>query len=186
MPRTSIRHLVAATTASALALTLLGPAGAARAAHDRENFSGTEEFVWEDCGFPIEVERSFHGVFIGRETRTGWQRDQFAVHDVAVYSNPANGAWFTLRADTNFRETSIVDLGDDLLGVTARQSGAAFTLTDSSGRVVVRDVGVLVLYAVFDVSSGEPQFVSQEVVADRGRHPGYYLDLCQAATELIG
>src|SRR5690349_10206932 len=148
MSRTSIRHVVAATAATALALTVLGSAGAARAAVEHDNFGGTDEFLWQDCGFPIVVDSTNHGVFLARETDTGWRAAQVVVHDVSVYTNPATGDWFTLKADTNAREADIADLGHGLLGVTARQSGAPFVLSDSSGRVVVRDVGLLVLFTV--------------------------------------
>lgn len=183
MRRTTIVCLSAAAAALALALPA-GAAGAAVVVH--ETFGGTQEFSFDGCGFTIDAVDTSHGSYVARSSDLGWNLEQFVVHGRATYTNPETGAWFSLRADTNRREVDAKMVGDDVLEVTVRQAGAPFTARDSSGRVVVRDKGLLVFRVQFDVSSGEPDYLGEEFVADRGDHPGYFLDFCDLATDLIG
>lgn len=183
MRRTTIGLLSAAATA----LALVVPAGSARAdVVDHHTFNDSREFSFDGCGFTIDISDTQRGTYLARSTDLGWDLEQIVVHGRATYTNPLTGAWFTLRADTLIRDVDVQVVGENLLEVTTRQSGSPFTLADSSGRVVVRDKGLLVFRARFDVSSGEPEYLGEEALLDRGGHPGYFLDICDVATELIG
>lgn len=183
MRRTTIGFL----SAAAAVLALVVPAGSARAdVLQHERFDDSREFSFDGCGFTIVVRDTQWGTYLARSSDIGWDLEQIVVHGRATYTNPLTGAWFSLRADTTIRDVDARMVGTDVLDVTTRQAGSPFTLADSSGRVVVRDRGLLVFRAQFDLSSGEPEYLGQEVVADHGDHPGYFLDICDVAADLIG
>lgn len=180
-------RLLAAPIAALAAAAVLIPAGSAQAAVvDHSTFSDVEEFSFDGCGFTIVVNDTRWGTYQARSSDLGWDLEHVVVHGRATYTNPQTGAWFSLRADTNVRDVDARLVGDDVLDITVRQAGAPFTLTDSSGQVVVRDRGLLVFRVQFDVSSGDLEYLGEEAVVDHGGHPGYFLDICDVATDLIG
>jgi hypothetical protein len=182
------RTPISLATAAAAALAVLVPAAPAAQASavDPHTFGGSETFSFDDCGFTIDAVRTDHGQYVARTTDTVWSLEQFVLHSTSTFTNPATGRWFSIDVDTAFREAQLSVLSDTEVAVVARQAGAPYTVRDASGAVVGRDAGLLVLRAVFDVSEGEPRYLYEEVVADRGKHPGYYLDFCTLASDLIG
>jgi hypothetical protein len=79
---------------------------------ERERYSGTETFSFDDCGFQIDGVATFSGVFILKEGRAGdptpYLIDNFQYE--TVYTNPATGEFFTESANGLYKDLRIVNV----------------------------------------------------------------------------
>ena len=188
----SIRKLalgVAVVAGSALAAD---PADAAPLV--REHYSGTDSFSFDDCGFTVEVSVHGSGLFKLRPGRHGdatpYYFDNYDVH--LVYTNPDTGAWFTRDGNGMYKDLRIVNVGGTLYRFEAMEVGQPFVIRDSDGNVVMRDRGALrfgfTVDTLGDDNLDNDIFIegTDELLADNGRHPGFYADFCDIANDLIG
>jgi hypothetical protein len=188
----SIRKLalgVAVVAGSALAVD---PAGAAPL--EREHYSGTDSFSFDDCGFLIEGTTTFHGLFMLKEGRSGdatpYLFDNYDFQD--VFTNPATGAWFTRDGSGMYKDLRIVNVEGTVYRFEAMEVGQPFVIRDSDGNVIIRDRGGLRFGFTVDTLGDDNLendiFIdgSFELLADHGSHPGFYLDFCELANDLIG
>ena len=188
----SLRKLALGVAVVAGSTVATGPADAAPLA--REHYSGTDSFSFEDCGFLIEGTSTFSGLFMIKEGRGGdvtpYLFDNYA-SDV-VFTNPATGAWFTRHAQGLYKDLRIVNVEGTVYRFEAMEAGQPFVIRDSDGNVVVRDRGRLLTGFTVDTLGdddlGNDIFIdgSFDVLADNGRHPGFYIDFCEIAADLIG
>ena len=161
---------------------------------EREHYSGTDSFSFDDCGFLIEATTTFRGVFMLKEGRSGdvtpYLFDNYS-NDV-VFTNPATGAWFTRHSEGMYKDLHIVNVDGTVYRFESIEVGQPFVIRDSDGNVVLRDRGrLLVGFTVDtlgDTDLGNDIFIEGtfDLLADNGRHPGFYLDFCDIATDLIG
>lgn len=182
---TFTRRLLAALVAAAAATWCAAPAQARTV--DHWQWSEDRAFTVDTCGFPTRVTDHFEGNGIARTTggRTdGVATSQYTTRYVAVTTNPANGQWFTLTQSSVFQERGLTDLGGGFWGYSVNQAGQPFVVTDSTGRVVVRDRGLIQFDGVYDANSD--QVTSFELSGIAGPHPGYTTDLCDITRLLIG
>jgi hypothetical protein len=170
-------------------------AGRAHAAPlEREHYSGTDSFSFDDCGFLIEGTTTFSGVFMLKDGRGDdappYLFDNYS-HDT-VYTNPATGAWFTLHGEGLYKDLHIVNVAGTVYRFESMEVGQPFVIRDSNGNVVLRDRGRLLTGFTVDTLGdddlGNDVFIdgSFELLADNGRHPGFYMDFCDLAAHLIG
>jgi hypothetical protein len=160
----------------------------------REHYSGTDSFSFDDCGFLIEGTSTFSGLFMLKEGRAGdptpYLFDNYASD--TVFTNPATGAWFTHHAQGLYKDLRIVHVEGTVYRFEAIEAGQPFVIRDSDGNVVVRDRGRLLTGFTVDTLGDDDLendiFVdgSFDLLADNGRHPGFYIDFCDIATDLIG
>jgi hypothetical protein len=160
----------------------------------REHYSGTEEFSFDDCGFRIDGVNTFSGVFMLKQGRAGdptpYLFDNF--RSEVVYTNPATGAWFREVANGLYKDLRITNLGGTVYHFEAFYSGQPFRVYDMNGNVLIRDRGNL--RVGFDVDTLGDQDLENDVfidgsfavLADNGAHPGFYIDFCELARDLIG
>ena len=170
----------------------LGGAPVLATTQDREFFSGTDSFSYSDCGFPVDVETSFHGHALVRVLKNGqaflghtniWFED--------VHTNRQTGRSFVLRGHSLFKEISGTHVEGDIYEFEAIEAGQPFVVEDSDGNVVVRDRGVIRFRSLFDtLGDGMP---GGELVADldavvHGPHEGFSedFDFCGMVEELTG
>ena len=103
------------------------------------------------------------------EAPTGSRRSQYTTRYVAVTTNPANGKWFTLTQSSMFQERGLTDLGGGLWGYSVNQAGQPFVITDSTGRVVVRDRGLIQFDGVYDANTDQVTSFELRGMAGRTR-----------------
>jgi hypothetical protein len=86
----------------------------------------------------------------------------------------------------------IVNVEGTLYRFESMEAGQPFVIEDSDGNVVVRDRGRLLTAFTVDTLGDDDLsndiFIEGtfELLADNGRHPGFYTDFCDIATDLIG
>jgi hypothetical protein len=75
-----------------------------------------------------------------------------------------------------------------ITSIASRSAGIEtqpFVIRDMDGNIVIRDRGRLLFRALFDTATGEFIEGSMEVLANNEAHPGFYVDYCQMAKELL-
>ena len=101
-----------------------------------------------------------------------------------VYTNPQNGATVLRHAAGPVSDTIISGDPEGVHTIETTVSGLSGLLRTADG-VVLLGAGYLVLHEVFN---GE-EFVSREIVIDRGPHPNIESDLalfCEVTTDALG
>jgi hypothetical protein len=160
----------------------------------REHYSGTDSGSFDDCGFQIDFTSTFGGVFMLKEGRSGdatpYLFDNYSYDD--VFTNPATGAWFTRHGEGLYKDLHIVNVQGTVYRFEAMEVGQPFVIRDSDGNLVVRDRGHLRVGFTVDTLGDDDLendiFIdgSFELLADNGPHPGFYMDFCDIAADLIG
>lgn len=161
---------------------------------EREHYSGTDSFSFRDCGFQIDGVSTFSGVFMLKRGRAGdptpYVMDNFKYE--TVYTNPVTQAWFTESANGLYKDLRIVNLEGTVYHFEAFYAGQPFRIHDMDGNLVIKDRGHLrVGFSVDTLGDADLDndiFFDDtfEVVADNGAHPGFYIDFCDLASDLIG
>lgn len=172
--------------ALAAATTVVAAPAQARTV-DHWQWSEDRSFTVDTCGFATEVSDHFEGNGIARTaggSTDGLATSQYTTRYVAVTTNPANGKWFTLTQSSMFQERGLTDLGGGLWGYSVNQAGQPFVVSDSDGRVVLRDRGLIRFDGVYDANTD--QVTSFELSGTAGPHPGFTTDLCDITRDLIG
>lgn len=156
-----------------LGLTLCAPGQAVAAPpvdHVVDSFSATTFF--DGCGFTIRSELSVHFHILIRPAPHGDGQAFLGQENLRLYevlTNPDTGEWFVNRSSSHDVGTRVFE--------------------NSDGEVVVRDSGQVAFRVVFDtLGDGQPGgiLLEEEVTAVRGSFPGFDVDFCEVATELIG
>jgi hypothetical protein len=152
---------------------------------DVNHFTITESFTDPDfCGTgqAVDTSVSVRGTeFLAPNQPVDYRN--VAVVDF-VYTNPLNGATVLRHAAGPFSETIISGDPEGVHTVERTATGLTGLLRTADG-VVVLGAGYLVLHEVFN---GE-EFVSREIVIDRGPHPNIESDLalfCEVTTDALG
>jgi len=184
---------VAGLTALAVLVVLaFGTRPAGAVVIQQEHYSGTDSGSFDDCGFTLNFESTFHGV-AGLRVLKGGQaflaRDKYWFKD--VYTNPDTGGSFVIRGNALFHEIKGTLVEGNVYRFTQIQAGQPFVIVDSDGNVVVRDRGVIRSTILFDtLGDGQPggEFVAIEHETVSGPHPGFAddFDFCGLAAELTG
>jgi hypothetical protein len=186
----SVRALVL-VVGTLLGLLVALPANAAPIVNER--YSGTDSFT--DCG-GFQVESTFSGrVMIKDATPTTdgqffYFQDNYQYRD--VITNPETGEFVVVRGNAIFKEVQPRQEEGTVFTFLTHEAGQPFVVEDSSGRVVLRDRGMITLSYVFDtLGDSEPGGVFLEdpvVVRVSGPHPGFEeaFDFCALITSLIG
>ncbi|TDO27485.1 dienelactone hydrolase family protein [Kribbella sp. VKM Ac-2527] len=190
---TTMRKLRAALVGG-LAALLVGlavmPAGATII--DRGTYSGTDSYVYDDCGYPVEVQAEFSGSYRVRAGKNGDQ-SAFFLKDTSSYrethTNLDTGEWFVVRGQSVTNEIGATRVEGSVFEFVTVVAGQPFVVEDSSGNVVLRDRGAVRYRTLFDTGGdGEPggtflEFLGAEI---SGPHPGFFVDFCRIAGDLIG
>jgi hypothetical protein len=175
-----------------LGASALGPAQAAPL--EREHYEGT--FVDEfDCdGITLRQEGSFQGLFMLKQGRAGdptpYLFDNYE-YSMKVTAVPDTGRWFTREGNGLYKDLRITHVEGTVYQFDAIEAGQPWIVRDMDGELVIRDRGLLhTRFAVdtkgdTDLSNDEYVEGSWELVADRGAHPGFYVDYCQMAKDLL-
>lgn len=174
------RCLIAVLAVLGLAL----PTAAQAAPIERENYSGTDSFDITDCGFVIHDEVRFEGVFMLKAPREDgappYLFDNYEAHETLT----AKGKTLTIDHQGVYKDLRITQVKGTVYQFVAMEAGQPFVVRDGDGEVLIRDRGVLMttfqVDTLGDTDLDNDVFVegSWSLVADHGRHPGFYIDFC--------
>lgn len=186
----SVRALVL-VVGTLLGLLVALPANAAPIVNER--YAGTESFT--DCG-GFQVESTFSGRVMIKDATPATDGQFFYLQDNYQYrdviTNPATGKFVVVRGNGIFKEVQARQVEGSVFTFMTHEAGQPFVVEDSSGRVVLRDRGMITLSYVFDtLGDSEPggEFLEDPaVVRVSGPHPGFEeaFDFCALLTDLIG
>src|SRR5439155_14823672 len=105
-----------------------------------------------------------------------------------VLTNPATGKWFVNRVTTTTKDVTARHIEGTVWEFTGHEVGTR-VFENSDGQVVVRDSGQIAFRLVFDtLGDGKPGGIvlEQEVTGVHGSFPGFDVEFCDIATQLIG
>lgn len=184
------RLLVSAFGVVAMAFTMALPAQGAPL--EREHYSGTDSFDFDDCGPLVHNEVSFSGLFMLKApTKPGAPPryfDNYEVHEVLT----ANGRTMTVDHRALYKDLHATLISGTTYRFVAQESGQPFVARDDTGAVLFHDRGVLRTSFVVDTKGdndlGNDVFVdgSFELLADHGSHPAFYVDFCEVIADYFG
>ena len=103
-----------------------------------------------------------------------------------MFTNPATGASFTRHGEGMYKDLHIVNVEGTVYRFESMEVGQPFVISDSDGNVVVRDRGRLLTGFTVDTLGDDnldnDVFIDGtfELLADNGRHPGFYMDFCDS------
>ena len=177
------RHVVPAVTLVALLMLAVAAPAQARPL-ERENYSGTDSFDFDDCGFVIHDEVTFKGVFMLKAPWSDGAPPRFFDNYEQHETLSANGRWLTIDHQGMYKDLRITLVSGTIYQFVTEESGQPYVVRDSDGNVLIHDRGLL--RATFQVDTlGDTDldndiFIegSWELLADHGRHPGFTFDFC--------
>jgi len=177
----------------AIALLTLGVVPAFAAQFQKTTpYTAPYSFDLNDCGFPIHVDGLQQGkVHIrqgtGKDATAFFAHDQYAFQE--VWTNTDTNAYFVVSGNGLFNEVKATQVSGSIFEFRSVNSGQPFTVTDSNGNVVIRDRGTIQETILFDTLGDDvPGGNEIELVSDKvhGPHPGFFVDICDVASSLIG
>ena len=187
----SVRALVLVVGTLLLGLLVALPANAAPIVNER--YSGTDSFT--DCG-GFQVESTFSGRIMIKDANASTDGQFFYLQDNYQYrdviTNPDTGEFVVVRGNAIYKELQPRQVEGTVFTFLTHEAGQPFVVEDMSGRVVLRDRGMITLSWVFDtLGDSEPGGIFLEdpvVVRVSGPHPGFEeaFDFCALITSLIG
>lgn len=155
---------------------------------EREHYSGTDSFDFDDCGFVIHDEVTYSGVFMLKAPRTDgappYYFDNYQTHEVLT----ANGRTATIDHQGMYKDLRISLVSGTIYQFVAIEVGQPFTVRDGDGNLLVHDRGHLRTTFQVDTKGdsdlGNDVFIegSWSLLADNGSHPGFYIDFCAEMT----
>jgi hypothetical protein len=169
-----------------------GSAPAGAAAVDREQYSGTDEYTIDDCGFTLNVVSTYYGQLLLRADKTGQAFPETDIlHFRNVLTNPDTGQWFVVRGHRLFHDISATQVDGTIYEFSAVEAGQPLVLEDAEGNVIVRDRGVIRHTYLFDtLGDGQPggDFIANLESVVHGPHAGFAEDFpfCEIAADLTG
>ena len=182
------RHVIPAVTLVALLMLAVAAPVQARPI-EREHYSGTDSFDFDDCGFVIHDEVTFEGVFMLKAPRSSgappYLFDNYESHEVLS----ANGRWLTIDHQGIYKDLRITHVSGTIYQFVAQEAGQPFVIRDSDGNVLIHDRGLLrttfQVDTLGDTDLDNDIFIedSWELLADHGRHPGFSFDFCAFMTD---
>jgi len=159
-------HTFLAVTAAALALAAVPAAHAANPQVNHFEFSfGFVDPNFCGTGMAVEISGAYHGTeFLAPNQPVD---ERVKLEGKSIFTNPLNGKTVVLHlADTqSFTVISGDPEGVHVLESTAK--GLGMSLRTKGGGMLIRDAGDLIVRTTY---AGD-QFISGEIVVDRGSHP---------------
>ncbi len=190
------RQVCAVLSVGALSVVGLAAPSYAGAPLDRSKYSGTDSFT--ECDGAYDATNSFSGMVLITDTNPSLDGQFFRFSDnyefTEVITNPLNGEYVVLHGNGDFKELQVRSLGDGIFSFHTHDAGL-FTIRDSSGRVLLKETGIVEFAYVFDtLNDGQPggEFLSEEFVRVSGQHPTFSegsdegFDFCGFLDDAIG
>jgi hypothetical protein len=162
---------------------------------DRGTFAGSGTVADELCGIAVVHDFAFSGDFRNRANKASdgqafFERLNFDSRD--VFTNPANGRSMSIEDHHLYNEVKARLIAGNVYEFTAIEAGQPFTVRDATGKVVLRDRGVLRHRFLFDtLGDGMPGGITldDQIVGIGGPHPGLDQseeEFCAMVDSLLG
>jgi len=157
----------------------------------REHYSGTNSYSVTDCGFTINVEDVFSGLFMLKRGHHGDLTPYFSDNFWAsmMYTNPETGKWFIVNQNGLAKDVRVTNVGGTVYRFDTILTGATAVVRNMDGNIVMRDHGLLHFRFTVDTKGdsdrSNDELVSFEIVADRGAHLFFNTDFCASASDLL-
>jgi hypothetical protein len=188
------RHCLAASTALALMVALVGAGSAHATVFNKDHF--TFEFSVEEdlCGIDIRFDSVGSGHFRNRTGKGEVDQAFFGQSSrefTDTFTNLATGASFTIEGRLTSTDIRATPLGGNIFEFKLRESGTV-VLRDMAGNVVLRDAGAIWSTQVFDtLGDSMPGGVILDQTVDRATGLTQLFDLddaafCDVVHDLIG
>ena len=168
------------------AIGMTVPVAAQAAPLEREHYSGSESRNFNDCGFTVHEEVTFEGTFILKAPRGGGGAPPYVLDNYEAHQTfTANGRTLTIDHQGLYKDLHITLVEGTVYQFVTMEAGQPFVVRDGDGNILIRDRGVI--KSTFQVDTqGDTDldndvFIedSFELLADHGRHPGFYIDFCE-------
>ena len=185
------RRATPLAAASVLVLALAAPVLAKPL--DGGTFTGTDSGT--ECGRYVR-ESAFSGWFMIRDATPATNGQFFYFENRVTYTdvitNPETGPSFTVTGSSLFKEGQARLVEGNVFTYNTIEAGQPFVVTDMTGHVVLRDVGLIEVSYLFDsLGDGAPGGAllhEPQLIRVAGPHPGFEetFDFCALADQLIG
>ena len=169
-----------------LALAMAAPVQAAPL--EREHYSFTDSFDFDDCGFVVHVEVVGEGVFMLKAPRSDGAPPYYFDNYNVTETLTANGRTLTIEHQGLYKDLQITLVEGTIYQFVAIEAGQPFVATDEDGNVLFHDRGLLKttfqVDTLGDTDLSNDIFIedSWSLVMDAGAHPGFYIDGCAELT----
>jgi hypothetical protein len=183
-------------TAAALALAVLASAAAPAHAQviNREHFAFSFSEETELCGIAVQQDTEVSGTAherVGKRTADSAFFAHVTYQYTDTFTNPATGEFLVIEGHALFQDIRATRVEGTVFQFTSVEAGQVVVLRDSSGRVVLRDRGVIRSTLLFDTlgddTPGGEEVGERLTVRLAGRHPSFDEDaFCAAVEDLIG
>jgi len=171
-----------------LALSLATPATAAPL--EREHYSGSDSFDFDDCGFTIHNDVTFEGTFLLKAPRKSagappYVFDNYNAHEILT----ANRRTLTIDHQGLYKDLKITLVKGTTYQFVAMEAGQPWVARDEDGNKLFFDRGVLKTTFQVDTKGDtdldNDEFIdgSWALLGDHGRHPAFYIDFCEEMTK---
>lgn len=183
-------------TAAALALAALAwaaaPAQAQVINHEHFAFAFSEDT--ELCGIAVHQDTEVSGTAherVGKRTADSAFFAHVTFQYTDTFTNPLTGEFLVIEGHALFHDIKATRVEGSVFRFTSVEAGQVVVLSDSSGRVVLRDSGVIRSTLLFDTlgddTPGGEELGERMTVRLAGHHPSFDEDaFCAAVEDLIG
>ena len=170
-----------------LALSLATPATAAPL--EREHYSGSDSFDFDDCGFTIHNDVTFEGTFLLKAPRKSAVHRRTCSTTTTSRDLTANRRTLTIDHQGLYKDLKITLVEGTTYQFVAMEAGQPWVARDEDGNKLFFDRGVL--KTTFQVDTrGDTDLDNDEFIdgswallGDHGRHPAFYIDFCEEMTK---
>lgn len=171
---------------------LMVTAAPAQAVEDSGTFSGTEYYT--ECDGDYVVRTEFSGAYLIRNADPSTDGQFFPFSQVLHFTdtivNPETGEYITVTGNLYIKEVQPHYLGNGIVAYVGREIGTV-TFRDSSGQVILRDIGIVRIGYVFDTANDSTPggtILFDTLLSVQGPHPTYAedFDFCAFLDSEIG
>ena len=176
-PAATMRRCLA--LAVLVGVMLVGAPAAQAEVIKEERFTETFDDDRDFCGIAVHIEGTFSARVMFRVGK-GKVASAFFIQEIssqsATVTNPLNGKFFRIEGKSVVHAVKATPLGGNLFRFETIEAGQPFSILDPSGRVVIRNRGVIRTTVIFDTEGdavpggNELEVVSVDV---SGPHPGF-------------
>ncbi len=169
---------------SALIAATLATGSASATIVERGTFSDPYEFTSWDCGYPLHVQGSFSDEVLVRADKKNADIVYVTTrHAFKETWTAEDGRSFTLDGHNLYKDIKAKRVTGQLYAFTFHIPGQLTTISDSSGKVVMRDRGNVTFDYTIDFADGTGTDTGFRL---SGPHPTFDMDLCLIVAPLTG
>jgi hypothetical protein len=150
----------------------------------RDHYADDYAFSFDDCGYWIDVSGHDQGIAQLRVGK-GTLETAFFLHDNysfrETWTRRDTGDFLSVSGNGLFHETKATHVSGTIFEFTSINAGQPFVVRDSSGRLILRDRGVIRQVTQFDTLGDDVPggtFVADVSFVAHGPHPGLEFDVC--------